>query len=79
MRMKGRGMRWSETGANNMAKVLYTKENKELFDTIERYTDGLIYDVEMEELIRGLSAAKATKKAPYANAWSKADRIKKGI
>ena len=30
MRMKHRRMRWSEKGANNLAKALYRKENREL-------------------------------------------------
>ena len=40
--MKHRRMRWSEKGANNLAKALYRKENKELVENIDRYTDGLI-------------------------------------
>jgi len=36
-------------GADNMAKVLYTKENKELSQTIEQYTDGLIFAIQMED------------------------------
>ena len=36
MRMKHRRMRWSAKGANNLAKVLCCKENKELCSTIER-------------------------------------------
>ena len=62
LRMKHRRMRWSEAGANNMAKVLYRKENRELIETIERYTDGLIFTVQMQEVIKSLSAAKAPKK-----------------
>lgn len=69
MRMKNRRMRWSPNGANNMAKALYRKENRELTDTIERYTDGLIFNMEMQEIITTLSAAKAPKKdgkgSPY--------------
>ena len=62
MRMKHRRMRWSESGANNMAKALYRKENRELIDTIERYTDGLVFTMQMEEIVKTLSAAKAPKK-----------------
>ncbi len=36
MRMKHRRMRWSSKGANNLAKDLYRKENKELIETIQR-------------------------------------------
>lgn len=69
LRMKHRRMRWSPEGANNMAKVLYTKENKDLSETIERYTDGLIYAVKMEEVINSLSAAKAPKKDGKGNPY----------
>ena len=69
LRMKHRRMRWSEAGANNMAKVLYRKENRELIETIERYTDGLIFAVQMQEVIKSLSAAKAPKKDGKGNAY----------
>ena len=49
MRMKGNRKRWSEKGANNMAKVLYRKENKELWETINRYGEGLIFNAECGE------------------------------
>lgn len=62
LRMKHRRMRWSENGANNMAKALYRKENRELADTIERYTDGLVFTMQMQEIVQTLSAAKAPKK-----------------
>jgi hypothetical protein len=42
LRMKEGRRRWSKNGANNMAKLLTSRENKELVDTIERYTDGMI-------------------------------------
>ena len=61
LRMKHRRMRWSVKGANNLAKVLCRKENKELCSTIERYTDGLIFTAQMNEIIETLSAAKAPK------------------
>lgn len=69
MRMKHRRMRWSSNGANNMAKVLYTKENKELIETINRYTDGLIFSMEMQEILTTLSAAKAPKKDGKGNSY----------
>lgn len=62
MRMKHRRMRWSAKGANNLAKVLCCKENKELCSTIERYTDGLIFHARMNEVIETLSAAKTPQK-----------------
>lgn len=73
LRMKHRRMRWSVNGANNMAKALYRKENQELIDTIERYTDGLILTMQMKEIAEALSAAKAPKKDGKGNSY--VDRI----
>lgn len=56
-------------GANNMAKALYRKENRELIDTIERYTHGLIFTMQMKEIIQTLSAAKAQKKDGKGNPY----------
>lgn len=68
-------MRWSVKGANNLAKVLYRKENKELVSTIDRYTDGLVFTIKMQEIIETLSAAKAPKKdgkgSPYADRFNR--------
>ena len=72
MRMKHRRMRWSVNGANNMAKALDRKENRELVDTIERYTDGLVFIMEMEEAVKTLSAAKAPKKDGKGNPYVEA-------
>lgn len=69
MRMKHRRMRWSVGGANNLAKALYRKENKELAETIDRYTDGLIFTKQMEEVVETLSAAKAPKKDGKGNPY----------
>lgn len=69
MRMKHRRMRWSVHGANNMAKALYRKENRELIDTIERYTDGEIFTMQMEEIVKTLSAARAPKKDGKGNPY----------
>ena len=74
MRMKHRRMRWSKAGANNLAKALYRKENKELINTIERYTDGLIFTMQMREVIEVLSAAKAPTNDGKGNPY--ADRIR---
>lgn len=70
LRMKHRRMRWSVNGANNMAKALYRKENRELIDTIERYTDGLVFTMQMQEVIQSLSAAKAPKKDGKGNVYA---------
>ena len=61
MRMKHRRMRWSSTGGNNMAKALARKENKELHETISRYSKELIFKNEIKEVMETLSAAKAPK------------------
>ena len=64
-------MRWSEDGANNMGKALYRRVNGELQDTISRYTDGVVYEPKLQEIVKPLSAAKAPKKDgkgdPYAD------------
>lgn len=73
LRMKHRRMRWSVNGANNLAKALYRKENKELVKTIDRYTDGLLFTMQMQEIIETLSAAKAPKKDGKGNPY--ADRF----
>ena len=69
LRMKNRRMRWSVKGANNLAKALYRKENKELIETIDRYTDGLVFTMQMQEIIETLSAAKAPKKDGKGNPY----------
>ena len=69
LRMKNRRMRWSVNGANNLAKALYRKENKELIETIDRYTDGLVFTMQMQEIIETLSAAKAPKKDGKGNPY----------
>lgn len=70
MRMKHRRMRWSPAGANNLAKVLYRRENKKLIQTIDRYTDGLIFTMQMKQVIERLSAAKAPKKDGKGNIYA---------
>lgn len=74
LRMKHRRMRWSHRGGNNMAKVLARKTNKELHDTISRYSETLIFKDEIVNVIEILSAAKAPKKDgagnPYADRWN---------
>ena len=73
MRMKHRRMRWGR-GANNLAKVMYRKENRELISTIDRYTNGLITTIYLGEIIEEISAAKAPKKDgkgnPYLDRWN---------
>lgn len=69
LRMKHRRIRWSVKGANNLAKALYRKENRELIETIDRYTDGLIFTMQMQEIVESLSAAKAPKKDEKGNSY----------
>lgn len=69
LRMKNRRMRWSVKGANNLSKALYRKENRELIETIDRYTDGLIFTQQMQEIVETLSAAKAPKKDGKGNSY----------
>jgi hypothetical protein len=70
MRMKHRRMRWG-SGANNLAKVMYRKENHELIETIDRYSDGLVINARLNEIVEALSAAKAPrtdgKGSPYTD------------
>ena len=41
---------------------MYRKENRELIETIERYTDGLVFTQQMHKIVETLSAGKAPKK-----------------
>ena len=68
MRMKHRRMRWGR-GANNLAKVMYRKENRDLIETIDRYSDGLIMTVALKEITETLSAAKAPKRDGKGNSY----------
>jgi len=71
LRMKHHRMRWSQRGGNNMVKALYRKENKELHETISRYSGELQFAAEITEIIEVLSAHKAPRKDgkgnPYVN------------
>ena len=59
LRMKHRRMRWSESGANNLAKLLCRKENKDLVETVERYSGELIFDESQSDIKEPLSASKS--------------------
>ena len=69
MRMKHRRMRWGR-GANNLARVMYRKENRELIETIDRYSDGLVRVASLGEVVEALSAAKAPKKDGKGNPYA---------
>jgi len=57
--MKHRHMRWSESGADNIAKLLCRKENKDLVETACRYSGELIFDESLSEIKEPLSASKS--------------------
>ena len=57
--MKHRRMRWSESGADNLAKLLCRKENKALVETFERYSGVLILYERLSEVKESLSALKS--------------------
>ena len=59
LRMKHRRMRWSEAGEDNLAKLLCRKENKNLIETVERYSESLIFDESLKEIKEPLSASKS--------------------
>lgn len=69
MRMKGRRMRWSKSGANNFIKVVCCKENKQL----SRFTqdmDGMISYLDIDkEAKQVLSAGAIQKKVGKGNKY----------
>lgn len=66
IRMARRKTRWSVAGANNMAKLIYMRENGEL-DRIIELADGKI--TLPAEVIEKLSAGKIQKKVGTGNKW----------
>lgn len=56
-------------GANNLAKALYRKKNKELIETIDMYTVGLIFTIQMHKIVETLSVAKAPKTDGKGNSY----------
>ena len=70
LRMKHRRMRWSVKGADNLAKVLYKKENNELRECVDRYLDKVVIGVDLKEALKeALSAARAPKKDGKGNSY----------
>lgn len=69
LRMKGKRKRWSQKGANNMAKLLYRKENHELSKTVNRYCENLIFNVRLNTIARGLTGAEALREPGDRNAY----------
>lgn len=60
-RMNGRKMRWSVEGADNLAKIIYTRENEDLEKIIEKYDGVIILPDDYEKEIQILSADKVQK------------------
>ena len=60
--------------ANNLTKELYRRANKELINTIENYTGGLVVIMQMWEVIDILRVAKELKKEGKGNPF--ADKIR---
>jgi len=62
LRMKGKRKRWGRETANNMIRLLYYKENHDLIDAIDRYTDGEILTEPIKDKLKmPLSAAEANR------------------
>lgn len=64
LRMRYHKMRWSVKGGNNLTKTLYQKENKELANTIDRYTDRFNHDIPLFEAMQ-MASQKTFKKTGY--------------
>lgn len=59
LRMKGKRKRWAAESANHMIRILYYRENQNLYDAVERYTDGEMWvEPVRNKLDAPLSAAK---------------------
>ncbi len=70
MRMKGRKMRWSINGANNLAKLIYMKENGDLDRIIEKSDGKIIIPEDIDLSIdKVLSADKIKEKVGKGNKW----------
>ena len=68
-RMKGRKMRWSVGGADNLAKIIYTRENGDLEKIIEKYDGEIILPENYEKEIKSLSADKVKKVIGKGSNW----------
>lgn len=62
LRMKGKRKRWAARSANHMVKLLYYRENADLKEAVERYTDIDVWtETVREKLPEPLSAGRAPK------------------
>jgi len=68
-RMKGRKMRWSVGGADNLAKIIYTRENGDLEKIIEKYDGEIILPENYVKEIKSLSADKVKKVIGKGSKW----------
>ena len=69
MRMCGRRMRWSVNGANNMAKILYTRENKELEQAVKETPIQVNFGSVLRNTIEVLSAGKVNQTLGFGNKY----------
>ena len=62
LRMKGKRKRWAVRSANRMVKLLYYRENADLKEAVERYTDIEVWtETVKEKLSEPLSAGRVPK------------------
>ena len=69
MRMCGRRMRWSVNGANHMAKILYTRENKELEQAVNETPIQVNFESALRNTIEVLSAGKVNQTLGFGNKY----------
>lgn len=69
MRMCGRRMRWSVNGANHMAKILYTRENKELEQAVNETPIQVNFKSALRNTIEVLSAGKVNQTLGFGNKY----------
>ena len=76
-RMKGRKMRWSVAGADNLAKIIYTRENGDLNRIIEKYDGEIMIPNNYMDQVKVLSADQVKQVVGKGNKW--VDTIQVGL
>ena len=76
-RMKGRKMRWSVGGADNLAKIIYTRENGDLAKIIEKYDGEIMIPNDYMDQIKVLSADQVKQVVGKGSKW--VDTIQVGL
>lgn len=76
-RMKGRKMRWSVGGADNLAKIIYTRENGDLDRIIDNYDGEIMLPDNYMDQIKVLSADKVKQVIGKGSKW--VDIIQAGV